>query len=58
VRVFGTVIVSAVMEIDVTVETAQPGPTAESSFETGFFFSGLTNYFQRLTTYTKNKSLS
>lgn len=33
-----------------TAETARLGLTMVISFKTGFFFSGLSNYFQRLAT--------
>lgn len=40
----------------VIVETRRLELTREISFKIRFFFSGLTNYFQRLATYRKNKS--
>ena len=39
-----------------TVETTRLGLTMVISFKIEFFFSGLSNYFQRLATYRKNKS--
>lgn len=54
VREFGTVTTTAV--VGMPEETARRGLRTEISLEIGFFFSGLSNYFQRLATYRNNKS--